>query len=77
MINANALSRIKEKIYNSILVNNIPNHKVDIIAVTKTFPKEAIVSAFKEEILNIGENKIQEAEFKFPKLPDLPKLKKD
>ncbi len=76
MINANALSRIKEKIYNSILVNNIPNHKVDIIAVTKTFPKEAIVSAFKEEILNIGENKIQEAEFKFPKLPDLPKLKK-
>tara|TARA_A100001011_G_scaffold79600_1_gene82413 strand:- start:36758 stop:37447 length:690 start_codon:yes stop_codon:yes gene_type:complete len=76
VINANALSRIKEKIYNSILVNNIPNHKVDIIAVTKTFPKEAIVSAFKEEILNIGENKIQEAEFKFPKLPDLPKLKK-
>ena len=76
MINANALSRIKEKIYNSILVNNIPNHTVEIIAVTKTFPKEAIVSAFKEEILNIGENKIQEAEFKFPKLPDLPKLKK-
>ena len=76
MINVNALSRIKEKIYNSILVNNIPNHNVDIIAVTKTFPKEAIVSAFKEEILNIGENKIQEAEFKFPKLPDLPKLKK-
>ena len=76
MINVNALSRIKEKIYNSILVNNIPNHNVDIIAVTKTFPREAIVSAFKEEILNIGENKIQEAEFKFPKLPDLPKLKK-
>ena len=76
MINSISLLRIKEKIYNSILVNNIPNHTVEIIAVTKTFPKEAIVSAFKEEILNIGENKIQEAEFKFPKLPDLPKLKK-
>ena len=54
MINVNALSRIKEKIYNSILVNNIPNHNVDIIAVTKTFPKEAIVSGghvFKKKLV--------------------------
>ncbi len=76
MINRQALTKIKEKINNSILVNNIPNHVVEIIAVTKTFPSEAIISAFKEGILNIGENKIQESEYKFSQLPNLPKLKK-
>ena len=76
MINRNDLIKIKEKINNSILVNNIPNHNVEIVAVTKTFSSEAILAAFEEGILNIGENKIQEAEYKFPQLPNLPKLKK-
>ena len=76
MINRNDLIKIKEKINNSILVNNIPNHNVEIVAVTKTFSSEAILAAFAEGILNIGENKIQEAEYKFPQLPNLPKLKK-
>ena len=76
MINRHALIKIKEKINNSILVNNIPNHNVEIVAVTKTFSSEAILAAFEEGILNIGENKIQEAEYKFPQLPNLPKLKK-
>jgi len=67
---------IQEKILNSISINNIPNHQVEIIAVTKTFPKEAIISAYKTGILNIGENKIQEGEIKFPNLPKLPNLKK-
>ena len=76
MINRHALIKIKEKINNSILVNNIPNHNVEIVAVTKTFSSEAILAAFEEGILSIGENKIQEAEYKFPQLPNLPKLKK-
>ena len=76
MINRHDLIKIKEKINNSILVNNIPNHNVEIVAVTKTFSSEAILAAFEEGILNIGENKIQEAEYKFPQLPNLPKLKK-
>ena len=76
MINRYDLIKIKEKINNSILVNNIPNHNVEIVAVTKTFSSEAILAAFEEGILNIGENKIQEAEYKFPQLPNLPKLKK-
>ena len=76
MINRHDLTKIKEKINNSILVNNIPNHNVEIVAVTKTFSSEAILAAFAEGILNIGENKIQEAEYKFPQLPNLPKLKK-
>ena len=76
MINRHDLTKIKEKINNSILVNNIPNHNVEIVAVTKTFSSEAILAAFEEGILNIGENKIQEAEYKFPQLPNLPKLKK-
>lgn len=58
------------------MVNNIPNHNVEIVAVTKTFSSEAILAAFEEGILSIGENKIQEAEYKFPQLPNLPKLKK-
>ena len=76
MINRHDLIKIKEKINNSILVNNIPNHNVEIVAVTKTFSSEAILAAFEEGILSIGENKIQEAEYKFPQLPNLPKLKK-
>jgi len=76
LINRHDLIKIKEKINNSILVNNIPNHNVEIVAVTKTFSSEAILAAFEEGILNIGENKIQEAEYKFPQLPNLPKLKK-
>ena len=76
MINRYDLIKIKEKINNSILVNNIPNHNVEIVAVTKTFSSEAILAAFEEGILNIGENKIQEAEYKFPQLPNLPRLKK-
>ena len=76
MINRHDLIKIKEKINNSILVNNIPNHNVEIVAVTKTFSSEAILAAFEEGILNIGENKIQEAEYKFPQLPNLPRLKK-
>jgi len=76
LINRHDLTKIKEKINNSILVNNIPNHNVEIVAVTKTFSSEAILAAFAEGILNIGENKIQEAEYKFPQLPNLPKLKK-
>ena len=70
MINRHDLIKIKEKINNSILVNNIPNHNVEIVAVTKTFSSEAILAAFEEGILNIGENKIQEAEYKFPQLPN-------
>ena len=76
MIKLKALLTIQEKILNIISVNNIPNHKVEIIAVTKTFPQEAIIEAYKAGILNIGENKIQEGEIKFPTLPNLPNLKK-
>jgi len=76
VIKLKALLTIQEKILNIISVNNIPNHKVEIIAVTKTFPQEAIIEAYKAGILNIGENKIQEGEIKFPTLPNLPNLKK-
>ena len=76
MIKLKALLTIQEKILNIISANNIPNHKVEIIAVTKTFPQEAIIEAHKAGILNIGENKIQEGEIKFPTLPNLPNLKK-
>ncbi len=45
------------------------NQTVEIVAVTKTHPPELIVNAYNAGLQTIGENRIQEAENKFPALP--------
>ncbi|MBI4851483.1 MAG: YggS family pyridoxal phosphate-dependent enzyme [Acidobacteria bacterium] len=47
--------------------NRNPND-VRLIAVTKTFPAEAINEALSVGVIDIGENRVQEAEEKFPDL---------
>lgn len=47
---------------------------IRIIAVTKTHPPEVIIEAYNIGIRVIGENRVQEATMKFPKLPKLPGL---
>ena len=44
---------------------------VEIVAVTKSFPGEHIVSAHESGLFTIGENRVQEAEKKFKELPEL------
>ena len=57
MINRHDLIKIKEKINNSILVNNIPNHNVEIVAVTKMDVTE--VNEYKEMIFEVLEEEIK------------------
>ncbi len=59
-------------IKDNILKLNIPP-KVKLIAVTKTRTIKEIKDAIKAGIKCIGENKVQEAEKKFPHLPEVEK----
>ena len=43
---------------------------VKLVAVTKTHPAETIIEALDSGLTHIGENRIQEAESKFPKVPE-------
>ena len=52
------------------------NQKVDLIAATKTRDISQIQNCYKLGILNIGENRIQEAEKKFVEFPGFNQLKK-
>jgi|TARA_B100000315_G_scaffold227952_1_gene236271 hypothetical protein len=54
------------------------SHHVEIIAVTKSHPAEAVVRSFKAGLIHIGENKVQEARQKFnsPNIYSLPIVKR-
>ena len=52
------------------------NQKVDLIAATKTRDISQIQNCYKLGVLNIGENRIQEAEKKFVEFPGFNQLKK-
>jgi len=52
------------------------NHPVLVMAVTKTHPFSSIEECFKNGIMSIGENTIQEAEQKFKELKPMPGLEK-
>ncbi len=64
-----------KKILENIKKNSLYPQKVQIIAVTKTLSYEAIKAAYKNNILNVGESKIQEIEKKTQKKEKLKNLK--
>ncbi|MBC8215349.1 MAG: YggS family pyridoxal phosphate-dependent enzyme [Candidatus Marinimicrobia bacterium] len=69
------LSEIQQRISEtSKLVGG--SQSVTIVAVTKTHPAIFIENIFNAGIVNIGENRVQEAQGKFPQLPKLPGLTK-
>ena len=77
MINLDTLNSIKDRIKEARHRASREHEKpVTIVAVTKTFPHTAIISAHQAGLTNIGENRVQEAIDKFPKLPQLPEIKK-
>ncbi|MEE9167829.1 MAG: YggS family pyridoxal phosphate-dependent enzyme [Candidatus Neomarinimicrobiota bacterium] len=49
---------------------------IEIVAVTKAFPPQVILSAYEAGIKSIGENRVQEAEAKFKQIPPLPGMKR-
>lgn len=72
---ADNLSRIQNNIADALNQSGNTN-VVTIVAVTKTHPAQTIQDSYDAGILNIGENRIQEAEGKFTQLPEMPGLTK-
>lgn len=76
MINPAVLESVRERVDGALRRSGRPNDPpVEIVAVTKAFPRDHIVSAYESGLLTIGENRVQEAEQKFSELPTLPGLK--
>lgn len=67
------LEDVKRRIRNSALKVNRNPDEIKLIAVTKTCDIETIKEAINLGITCIGENKIQDAERKFPSLPKVEK----
>jgi len=65
------MSQIAENIQNIIHDINLikkPDQEINLIAVSKYFPEEKIIAAIKSGQNIFGENKIQEAKSKWPKI---------
>ena len=77
MIDEASLSIVRERIENALQHRK---HKtispIEIIAITKGFPPTFIIDAATLGLNSIGENRVQEAEEKFPNLPDLLTIKR-
>ena len=71
----NKIKEVLEKIEISRISSPF-NQKVDLIAATKTRDISQIQDCYKLGVLNIGENRIQEAEKKFVDFPGFSQLKK-
>ena len=72
MIDEASLSIVRERIENALQYRkNNTTPSIEIVAITKGFPPPFIVDAAKLGLNSIGENRVQEAEEKFPNLPKL------
>ena len=66
----NNLIEIKEKIKNKIDNLNLSKYEPKIIAVSKTFSEEDILPLIEHGHFEFGENKVQEAQLKWPALKE-------
>ena len=71
-INPDSFKIINERILNACKNSGREEDDVQIIAITKTFGIDATTSALDLGIACIGENKVQEVEFKIPQITDRP-----
>ena len=71
----NKIKEVLEKI-ETARKNSPFNQKVDLVAATKTRDISQIQDCYNLGVLNIGENRIQEAEKKFAEFPGFNQLKK-
>lgn len=62
------LSVVREQIAAAARAAGRPPGSIDLVAVSKTFPAEAILAAFAAGQQQFGENRVQEAAGKFPAL---------
>jgi len=69
------LERVRERIEQTLAKCGRPGGSVLLVAVSKTFPAEAIAAAAHVGQADFGENRVQEAEVKIPRLRDTPSLR--
>ena len=65
-----------KKVSNQINKKKEPGQEVRLVAVTKTRPPEQISAAIEAGVFSIGENRVQEAELKFPEITQINKVEK-
>ena len=70
---ADRVAAVRERITRAAERASRPPGKVTLLAVSKTFPPEAVREAFAAGVRDFGENRVQEAEAKIPALADLAK----
>ncbi len=66
----NNLRSVQERIAQAAKRSNRDPNEITLIAVSKTFPPEAIISAYELGICNFGENRVEEAVEKIPLIND-------
>lgn len=67
------LERIREEIRISSIKSGSGPGDVTLVGITKTFPSELVNEAVRCGLTDVGENRIQEAEKKFPQTPNARK----
>ena len=65
-----------KKVSNQINKKKEPGQEVRLVAVTKTRPPEQISAAIEAGVFSIGENRVQEAELKFPEIIQINRVEK-
>ena len=65
-----------KKVSNQINKKKEPGQEVRLVAVTKTRPPEQISAAIEVGVISIGENRVQEAELKFPEITQINRVEK-
>jgi pyridoxal phosphate enzyme (YggS family) len=68
---AENVARIRERIFRSAERSGRRAEEVTTVAVTKTHPADAIITAFNAGLRHFGENRVQEFESKVPALTNL------
>ncbi len=68
---ADRVAAVRERIARAALRASRPPESVTLVAVSKTFPAEAVRSAFAAGLREFGENRVQEAEPKIASLAEL------
>ena len=65
-----------KKVRSQIDLKKEPGQEVRLVAVTKTRTPEQISAAIEAGVLSVGENRVQEAESKFPKITQIKIVEK-
>src|SRR5271157_4016463 len=67
---ARNLELVKERMAKAAVMSGRSTGDISLVAISKTFPMELIVKAAEAGVCKFGENRVQEAETKIPRLAE-------